>query len=609
MTLRKKILAIIIVTFLTLIAILFLASQTLLLDSFNKLEEQNTRQNVERTLGTLSNEFASLEALAGDWAAWDDTYAFTEDVNTDYIESNLVDGTFTGLRLNLILFINSSGRTVFGKAFDLHNEEEIPVPQSLQEHLSANDLLLHHPDTESSVAGIILLPEGPLLVASRPILTSEDEGPIRGALIMGRYLDAAEIERLAETTHLPLIMHRLTDPQIPPDFQEARLSLSEETPILAQPLDDQSIAGYTVLRDIYRKPSLMLRVDMPRDIYKQGQVIVAYVIWLVVIVGAACCVVAMLIVEKQALSRLARLSKSVSSISTTGDLSKRVSMTGTDELSSLADNINGMIGALQRSEEELRKAYEQERRLRQELEAEMRRRVEFTRALVHELKTPLTPVLAASDVLVAKLQEEPLLSFARNINRGASNLNKRIDELLDLARSEMGVLQIKPKPVEPLQLLHEVAGEMAPVASSYGQSLTLDLPPSLAPIRADRERLRQIVLNLLNNASKFTPEGGGITLRAKEKDAFLIVEVQDTGPGISDEEQQRLFKPYYRRESDREHLSGLGLGLALCKPLVELHGGQIWMESQEGKGSTFSFSMPLEAANQCEESAEAGGKP
>jgi len=608
MTLRKKVLIIIAATFLSLIVILYLASQIILLNSFNELEEQHTHQNVERALDALSHDFSSLEALAGDWAAWDDTYAFIEDANDEYVQSNLVYGTFTELRLNFMLFINSSGRTVFSKAFDLHNEEEIPIPESLQKHLSGNDFLLTHPDTESSIAGIILLPEEPMLIASQPILPSEDEGPIRGTLIMGRYLDAVEIERLAEITHLSLIMHRFDDPQMPPDFQAAHSSLSEEAPILARPLDEQSIAGYALLKDIYGKPSLVLRVDMPRDIYQQGQKSLTYRIWLIVIVGAVCCGVAMWFLEKQALSQLTRLSKSVSSIGKTGDFSKRVSLAGTDELSNLAGDINRMIGALEQSKEELRKAYAQETKLRQELQTEIQRRIEFTRALVHELKTPLTPVLAASDVLVAKLQEEPLLSFARNINRGASNLNRRIDELLDLARSEIGVLQIKPKPVEPLHLLHEVAGEMAPVASSYGQSLTLDLPPSLSPIRADKDRLRQVVLNLLNNASKFTPEGGNITLRAKEKDAFLIVEVQGTGPGISEEEQQRLFQPYYRRESDREHLSGLGLGLALCKTLVELHGGQIWVESQEGKGSTFSFSMPLETANQREESAETGGK-
>ena len=130
------------------------------------------------------------------------------------------------------------------------------------------------------------------------------------------------------------------------------------------------------------------------------------------------------------------------------------------------------------------------------------------------------------------------------------------------------------------------------------------LPPSLPLVWADKERLRQVVLNLLINASKFTPEGGKITLKAKEKDTSLVMEIQDTGPGIPEEEQQRLFQPYHRQITDREHLSGLGLGLALCKYLVELHNGKIWVESQVGKGSTFGFSIPLATASQQQEGSK-----
>lgn len=246
--------------------------------------------------------------------------------------------------------------------------------------------------------------------------------------------------------------------------------------------------------------------------------------------------------------------------------------------------------------EKLQELYEQERKLRQELEAEMKKRIEFTRALAHELKTPLTPVMASSELLVAELKKEPLLSLARNINRGASNLNKRINELLDLARGEIGMLQLKSEPVDMLRLLREVAGDMAPVALSHEQALNLDLPDFLPMVRADEGRLRQVMLNLLSNASKFTSEGGIITLRARGKDTEVIVEVHDTGRGITFEEQRWIFEAYHRLESDRDHLSGLGLGLALCKTLVELHGGRIWVESQAGKGSTFGFSLPFEAA-------------
>ena len=262
-----------------------------------------------------------------------------------------------------------------------------------------------------------------------------------------------------------------------------------------------------------------------------------------------------------------------------------------------------------RGEEKLQELYNEERELRRELEAEMNKRVEFTRALVHELKTPLTPVLASSELLLEEPEKGTLLDLAKNINEGASNLNRRIDELFDLARGEIGMLQLNPEPVDPIQLLQGIVDSMAPVALRNGQSLNLELPSSLPTVWADEDRLRQVVLNLINNALKFTPAGGKIILRARQDGAnLIIVEVQDTGRGISEEEQQRLFQPYHQLASDRARLGGLGLGLALSKRLVELHGGQMWVKSQKDKGSTFGFSVPLKAASRLKKDVKPGGK-
>jgi len=275
----------------------------------------------------------------------------------------------------------------------------------------------------------------------------------------------------------------------------------------------------------------------------------------------------------------------------------------------LIGSTTGVIGSERKqAERKLQKAYEKEAELRRDLEIQMKRRVEFTRALVHELKTPITPILASSDLLVTELREEPFLSLAKNINRGACAMNDRVDELLDLARGEIGMLQLKLQSMDLLPLLRTTADDMAAIASSQGQSLLLDLPSSLPVAQADGNRLRQIVLNLLSNACKFTPTGGKITLKARKEAAYLVIEVEDTGPGISEEEQQRLFQPYYRLESNRERFSGLGLGLALCKTLVELQGGKIWVKSQKGKGSTFSFSIPLETKNLPEKSIKNEGE-
>jgi len=213
-----------------------------------------------------------------------------------------------------------------------------------------------------SSTGIILLPEGPMLVASRPILTSEEEGPIRGTMIMGRYLNPARVERLAEITHLSLTMRRFDDAQMPPDFQAARSFLStpfpKEVSVFIQPLSAESIAGYVLLKDVYGESSLVLRVDMLRDIYQRGQTSMLYLVFLLLVSGLAFTGTASLMADKILISRLVRLDSDVNSISDSGDLSKRVSMTGNDELSNLADAINGMLVALEQSQTERKRAEE-----------------------------------------------------------------------------------------------------------------------------------------------------------------------------------------------------------------------------------------------------------
>ena len=578
-----------------------------------------------------------------------------------------------------------------------------------------------------------------MLIASNPILTSEHEGPIQGTLIMGRYLDAAKIDELAEFTLLSVTIHAFNDPQVPPDFSVARSSISTASPVFVQPLSEQSIAGYTFINSIDGHPALTLRVDAPRDIYHQGQSAISYLILSIVGVSLAFGLVTLLLLEKQVLSRLSYLSRSVSDIGTSGKLTARVSVPGSDELSKLGATINGMLWALEQSETELRESeehyrllaehatdviyvmdanlkftyvspsvtrltdhsveealslspnrvltpasfnhardifseeaareseatkdltrsrtlelevkrkdastvwveatmtalrdstdkvigilgvarditerkkaeaklqelYTAEKELREDLEAEINKRVEFTRALVHELKTPITPVLASSELMLEEIKKSgPLRELAQNINQGAYNLNQRIDELLDLARGEVGMLRLNPESVDSGQLLRSIVDSVRPLAQKNGHLLNAELPSSLPVIQADKDRLRQVMLNLLNNAFKFTPAGGSITVRARKKEAYLMVEVEDTGRGISKEEQKRLFEPYQQLAEERTRLSGLGLGLSLSKKLVELHGGQIWVQSERGQGSTFSFSIPLEVKEPPDSSAK-----
>ena len=618
MPLRNKMLLLIGTIFLVLGLTLYFVAQNTLMNSFVKIEESRTHQDIERAVNALSVELSSLDSIVGDWAAWDDTYAFIEDADAEYIRSNLVDGTFVELRLNLMMFIHSSGKTVFAKAFDLYEEGEISFPYGLQEHLVTNAPLITHPNIESGITGLVLLPEDPMLVASQPILTSEDEGPIRGTMIVGRYLDATEIERLAEQTMLSLTMHRLSDPQMPADFHTACSSLSEEAPIFVQPLDEQSIAGYALLQDVYGQPSLVLRADMPRDIYHQGQVCIRHLIWLIVGAGVAGCVAVMLFAERQALSRLARLSKTVSNIGTSGDLSSRVSARGRDELSSLGSEINRMLAALQKSSKELQGKNElldaQNEELRAqgeeliaqqqellektgEVEAASQAKSEFLAHMSHELRTPLNVIIGFSQLMLDKVPGEvnqEQKQCLTDILHGGEHLLGLINDIFDLSKIESGRLKLQLTDVNLSDVIEPLAGTMKTILASRKQTLDIEVEKGLPPVHADKAKLRQVLFNLLGNAIKFTPDEGKLKIEAARKNDWCQVSVVDNGIGIKKEDQEKIFEPFYQLANPLiKGKTGAGLGLALARQIVEKHGGKIWVESEWGKGSRFSFTLPL----------------
>ena len=219
----------------------------------------------------------------------------------------------------------------------------------------------------------------------------------------------------------------------------------------------------------------------------------------------------------------------------------------------------------------------------------------FLSALSHELKTPLTAIIASTGLLIEELDkkhEAVLLKLAQNISRSATSLQNRLNELISLSKNKDESYGITRKDFDFSMLTAEVADQVLSLAKQKKQTLNLEVAPYIK-INADDQRIEQVLLNLLSNAIKFTPEGGQIFLRADKDGNRLVVNVQDTGPGIPNEEKRKLFVPYYHPSTDRSGIPGLGLGLAISKQIVELHGGAIWVQSEVGKGSTFSFSLPL----------------
>ena len=216
----------------------------------------------------------------------------------------------------------------------------------------------------------------------------------------------------------------------------------------------------------------------------------------------------------------------------------------TKELTETNQKLAMEIVKNEEANKKIQNLYGEENKLRHSLEDQLTQRVELTRALVHELKTPLTPMLVASEILKDKLKDESYKEMVVTIYDGANALNKRIGELLDVARGEIGMLKLNRKQFDIHELVHNTVQYMSCLFVSRRQSFTIEDGDSIPGINLYYERVSQVLSNLLDNASKYTPKGGNIKLRVINNQNSVAVEVEDNGLGISSEKQKDLFKPY-----------------------------------------------------------------
>jgi two-component system phosphate regulon sensor histidine kinase PhoR len=220
-------------------------------------------------------------------------------------------------------------------------------------------------------------------------------------------------------------------------------------------------------------------------------------------------------------------------------------------------------------------------------------RRDFVSNISHELRTPLASLKALTETLQdgALEDHEAAKRFLVRIEAEVDALTQMAAELLELSRIESGQVPLDLKPVSPATLLFTVLDRMRLQVERAAISFSVVCPPDLPSVRADAPRLEQVLVNLIHNAVKFTPPGGQVIISSQKEEDFIRFAVQDSGVGISPEDLPRIFERFYK--TDRARTSGgTGLGLSISRHIVEAHGGRIWAESEEGKGSTFFFTVP-----------------
>lgn len=625
-----------------LFVVVLIAANLILVRSYEEVERRDVENNTQRAVNALSDQVAALNQIALGWSKWDDTRQFIADQNETFQQVNLVPGTFIGTGFEQSIWLNTDDEIVFRKAVDHATAAEIPVPDDLLVQVQPGKPLITHPDETSEITGLVRLESGLMIISSLPVLNSEGVGPINGTQVWGQYVQADEIERLAETTRLGVEIRELDDPNLPADYAEAKEEFEWEKELVTYvlPQSENNIAGFTILKDLYGAPIAIMRAEMPRPIYQQGQSTIRYFLLAIMLVGLVFTVINLTSLERNVLRRVASLSKSVDIIRETDQMKTPILISGSDEITNLGRGMRSMLDQVaegrqrlsrynqeleQRVAERTRELSETNTKLIREvaernqaqLEAAQARdqalealrfRTQILANVSHDARTPLTAISLQTELLqkgmlgeVTPKQQETLGRMLHSSRQLLSFINNMLSE----AQLNAGRLTMSYARISPETLTEQAVTMMQPIAERKGLALNLSIDPSTPhEVTADPERLKQVLNNLIDNAIKFTSTGSIMVSTRRhlsENDpSKWVITVADTGQGIPKENIDRIFDPFYQIDGSmtRDANRGVGLGLSIVKQTIEAMGGTLVVESitndAPNRGTTFTITLPTE---------------
>jgi len=347
-SIRTKVVFVVFVYIFFLVLCVYTISTLIISKSYLSIEKEDAVENIERVDDVIKNTASELRLKLVDWAFWDDTYEFMGDKNEAYIKSNLKNVSISNLKINAMVFVDTKGEIVFKKMID-HETLEDMSSESIGAYVLSHENLTQYESPEKSVSGVILLPEGPFIVSSSPILTSNADGSPRGSLIFGKFLKDTLVQSLEKLTHISFALYEFNSTTLPADVLKAKsLLLGKETHVIDQTFKNK-VVGYKIINDINGDSALLLRIESDRKLYNQGRFTIYFFIGLTALFIIFFGIALMFFLERFVISRLLTLGTEVDKIDPNGDVLSKVKEGSYDEIGRLAEKINTMLRALDSS--------------------------------------------------------------------------------------------------------------------------------------------------------------------------------------------------------------------------------------------------------------------
>ncbi|MCP4396655.1 MAG: HAMP domain-containing protein, partial [bacterium] len=424
-SLTSKVLLILVFVLVLYAAGEYMIQRLVIFPSFLALEQDEAQKDVERSVQAISREVHHLDSLCHDWAAWNDTYEFIQapSEHEEYVDANLVIASFTNSELNLIYLLDAEGKVTWGQIYDLETEETIGIADFPNDAFPKTHPLISYEIVEelfakTTVNGIFMTEQGPMLIAARPILNSAHEGPVCGTLLMGRLLNESIVNTLVEQTRVDFQIFPIQTAALPEAIRDIPNQITTESPYLMKERGESELQVYTTVPDIQGNAALLLSATIPRKISERGVVTTRVALLSILVAGVLILLIILALLRQIVLKPISSLTDHTLSIGKTGDLSARTAVARSDEIGVLSKEFDKMLAQLADARKKL---------MDQSYNSGM---AEMASGILHNVRNSLSPVLGQLDLLRGSLRKIPFsqLEMAqKELDEGSASEARRQD--------------------------------------------------------------------------------------------------------------------------------------------------------------------------------------